>query len=177
MNTGKPQFLAATPLRSLVARSRIHDSRWSTTSSHTISRPTPAKPKNVIAGHPEVVATLGAAYDQWCADVQPMLVNESGTRAALSPFSAQKQIPISWERIPPCLKYRARYGGHAKALLPQVREMARGASKDRQDFFNKGIAEIEASTNAPTLINLKDFIAAHASANGDTSNNIEKGTQ
>lgn len=44
-------------------------------------------------------------------------------------------------------------------------------------FFNKGIAEIEASTNAPTLINLKDFIAARASANGDTSNNIEKGTQ
>ena len=39
----------------------------------------PGETKNVIAEHPEVVATLRAAYDQWWADVQPLLVNESVT--------------------------------------------------------------------------------------------------
>jgi hypothetical protein len=37
----------------------------------------PGETRNVIANHPEVVATLRAAYDQWWADVQPLLVNES----------------------------------------------------------------------------------------------------
>ena len=78
-------------------------------------------------------------------------------------------------RMPPCLKYLARYGVHAKALLPQLREMARGASKDRLESFNKSIAEIEASTDAPTLVSLKDFIA-HASRSGDGSTNTKKGT-
>ncbi|MCX6872974.1 MAG: HEAT repeat domain-containing protein, partial [Verrucomicrobia bacterium] len=78
-------------------------------------------------------------------------------------------------RIPACLKCLARYGVHAKALLPQLREMARGASKDRQEFFNKSIAEIEAATDSPTLVNLKDFIAK-ASASGDALKNTRKGT-
>ena len=39
----------------------------------------PGETRNVIAKHPEVVATLRAAYDQWWADVQPLLVNESVT--------------------------------------------------------------------------------------------------
>jgi len=36
----------------------------------------PGEKTNVLAEHPDVVATLRAAYDQWWSDVQPLLVNE-----------------------------------------------------------------------------------------------------
>ena len=39
----------------------------------------PGETKNVIAEHPEVVAKLRAAYDQWWTNVQPLLVNENVT--------------------------------------------------------------------------------------------------
>ena len=39
----------------------------------------PGETTNVIAKHPEVVAQLRAAYDQWWKDVQPFLVNENIT--------------------------------------------------------------------------------------------------
>lgn len=39
----------------------------------------------------------------------------------------------------------------------------------------KGFAEIEASTNAPTLVSRKDFIS-HASTSGDGSRNTKKRT-
>jgi arylsulfatase A-like enzyme len=39
----------------------------------------PGESKNVIADHPEIVAKLRAAYDQWWNDVQPLLVNEQVT--------------------------------------------------------------------------------------------------
>lgn len=39
----------------------------------------PGEAKNVVAVHPEVAAKLRATYDQWWADVQPMLVNENVT--------------------------------------------------------------------------------------------------
>lgn len=37
----------------------------------------PGETKNVIAEHPEAVATLRAAYDKWWVEVQPLLVNEN----------------------------------------------------------------------------------------------------
>jgi arylsulfatase len=49
----------------------------------------PGETKNVIAGHPEVVAELRAAYDQWWTEVQPLLVNESVTDIpTINPFQA-----------------------------------------------------------------------------------------
>ena len=39
----------------------------------------PGEKTNVIADHPDVVATLRASYEQWWKDVQPMLVNEAVT--------------------------------------------------------------------------------------------------
>ncbi len=41
----------------------------------------PGEQTNVIAAHPEIVATLRAAYDQWWTEVQPLLVNEHVTTA------------------------------------------------------------------------------------------------
>jgi len=46
----------------------------------------PGEQKNVIAEHPEVVATLRAAYDQWWSDVQPLLVNESVIGPKINPM-------------------------------------------------------------------------------------------
>ena len=37
----------------------------------------PGETENVIGAHPDVVAKLRAAYDQWWNDVQPLLVNEN----------------------------------------------------------------------------------------------------
>lgn len=47
----------------------------------------PGETKNVIAEHPEVVATLRTAYDRWWTDVQPLLVNEAVTSIpTINPF-------------------------------------------------------------------------------------------
>ena len=39
----------------------------------------PDESKNIIAKHPDLLASLRAAYDQWWQDVQPLLVNEDVT--------------------------------------------------------------------------------------------------
>ncbi|MCX7008127.1 MAG: hypothetical protein NTY53_12915 [Kiritimatiellaeota bacterium] len=41
----------------------------------------PGETSNIIDKHPDVVANLRAAYDQWWSDVQPLLVNEAVTNA------------------------------------------------------------------------------------------------
>lgn len=46
----------------------------------------PGETKNVIAEHPEVVAKLRTAYDQWWSDVQPLLVNEDAVGPKINPL-------------------------------------------------------------------------------------------
>jgi arylsulfatase A-like enzyme len=46
----------------------------------------PGETKNVIAGHPEIVASLRASYEQWWTDVQPMLVNENVVAPKMNPM-------------------------------------------------------------------------------------------
>jgi arylsulfatase len=46
----------------------------------------PGETKNVIAEHPQVVAQLRAAYDQWWNDVQPLLVNENVVGPKMNPL-------------------------------------------------------------------------------------------
>jgi arylsulfatase A-like enzyme len=46
----------------------------------------PGEMRNVIADHPEVVAKLRAAYDQWWDEVQPLLVNENVVGPKVNPF-------------------------------------------------------------------------------------------
>jgi hypothetical protein len=77
-------------------------------------------------------------------------------------------------RVAGCMKTLRQYGVHAKEVLPQLREMSRRAGGRNKDL-DKLIADIEASTDSPTLVDLKDFIA-HASASGDASTNTKKGT-
>ncbi len=64
---------------------------------------------------------------------------------------------------------------YAKEVLPQLRKKCEGtAPPEALKAINKCIADIEVSNDAPTLVDLKDFIA-HASANADTSNKLKKG--
>ncbi len=46
----------------------------------------PGETKNVIADHPDVMARLRAAYDQWWNDVQPLLVNEDVVGPKINPL-------------------------------------------------------------------------------------------
>ena len=73
------------------------------------------------------------------------------------------------------LEYLKRYGVHAKEVLPQLRKK-RPESADGAKAFDKCIADIEASKDAPTVVSLKDFIT-RASASGDVSkdNSTKKG--
>jgi len=46
----------------------------------------PGEAKNVIDAHPDEVARLRAAYDQWWSDAQPLLVNEDAVGPKINPF-------------------------------------------------------------------------------------------
>ena len=63
------------------AKSAIQNSRFTLVHNAELYdlKADPGEMKNVIAEHPDVVAKLSAAYDQWWTDVQPLLVNENVT--------------------------------------------------------------------------------------------------
>ena len=72
--------------------------------------------------------------------------------------------PHRWgggKRLPKCLECLARYGVHAKEVLPQLKAMRQnpGLLGGSAPVIDKAIAEIEASTAAPTLVDLKAFMA------------------
>ncbi|MGV3532699.1 MAG: DUF6288 domain-containing protein, partial [Chthoniobacteraceae bacterium] len=62
-----------------------------------------------------------------------------------------------------CLGYLQRYGAHAKAMLPKLREIrtylvtVKNVSAENMKRFDERLAAIESSTELPTLVNLKDF--------------------
>jgi len=72
--------------------------------------------------------------------------------------------PKRWgggKRLPKCLECLARYGVHAKAFLPQLKEIRKsfGKQNDNASLVDKAIADIEAGTASPTLVDLKEFMA------------------
>ena len=83
------------------------------------------------------------------------------------------------DRLPVCLECLGRYGVHAKAALPQLREAFRRTpewtAKNYRKTFAKAIADVEARMDAPKLTSLQEFIA-HASAHRDASPSVKKGT-
>ncbi len=48
----------------------------------------PGETTNVMAEHPEVVASLRATYDLWWAEIQPYLVNETAIGPTINPMKA-----------------------------------------------------------------------------------------
>jgi hypothetical protein len=73
----------------------------------------------------------------------------------------------SQERTPLLMKVLVSYGTHAKAVVPELRKIAEYFAKDEKDFprelmrrkakcVRDTIAEIEASTETPELVGLKD---------------------
>ena len=59
-------------------------------------------------------------------------------------------------RIDTCPVYLRRYGAHAKAVLPQLREMRQ---RRTEAIFKKCMDEIETTTESPPLVSLQEFIA------------------
>ncbi len=78
--------------------------------------------------------------------------------------------PARWgagDRVKRCLDYLPRYGTHAKAVLPQLREMraallAHAPHAKHAALVEKTIADIEASTATPELVGLAEFKARPA---------------
>ena len=54
----------------------------------------PDETTNVIADHPEVVAKLSAAYDQWWEETRPLMVNEEAVGPQMNPLKV-----IYWEQF------------------------------------------------------------------------------
>jgi hypothetical protein len=65
----------------------------------------------------------------------------------------------SGRRLEKGMECLARYGIHAKAALPQLQEMRRSLKDNDKNagLLDKAIAGIEAATDSPTLVDLKDF--------------------
>ena len=72
----------------------------------------PGETKNVIDAHPDVVAKLRAAYDQWWNEVQPLLVNENVVGPKMNPFKE-----LYWKQ----------FGGEPDAKLLEADESAGGS--------------------------------------------------
>ena len=74
--------------QSKYTKSAIQNSRFTLVNNQELYdlESDPGETKNVIAEHPQVVAELRAAYDQWWQDVQPLMVNEDAVGPAINPF-------------------------------------------------------------------------------------------
>lgn len=75
----------------------------------------PAETTNVAADHPDVVARLAAAYDEWWNDIQGDLVNEEAVGPAENPFK---------------VAYRAQQERTAPARRPDEAARAGGRKRD-----------------------------------------------
>jgi arylsulfatase A-like enzyme len=64
----------------------------------------PGEKTNVIDQHPEVVAKLRTAYDQWWAEVQPLLVNEDVKAPKMNPFKELYWKQFGGEPTPELLR-------------------------------------------------------------------------
>ena len=65
----------------------------------------PGETKNIIADHPDVAATLRAAYDKWWIEVQPLLVNEDVTNIPkINPFQELYYKQFGGSPTPAALK-------------------------------------------------------------------------
>ena len=76
----------------------------------------------------------------------------------------------SGKRLEPCLEYLCRYGAHAKAYLPQLREMRnnldgkKGGNSEATAAVDKAIAKIQASHATPKLVGMNEFMAEFQAA-------------
>ena len=93
------------------------------------------------------------------------------------PMCVELMEPDRWgqsHRIPKCVEFLLRYGGNAKALVPQLQQMRgalvqkepkKGPKSESLTAVEKCLAAIEGNANPPPqLVNLKDFSAAPPAA-------------
>jgi arylsulfatase A-like enzyme len=87
----------------------------------------PGETTNVIAKHPQIVASLRASYDAWWQDVQPLLVNETATGPKINPMKE-----LYWKQFgggpDEKLLRRMDPGGNSKPSTKRKRPAAGGKS-------------------------------------------------
>jgi hypothetical protein len=93
------------------------------------------------------------------------LLSRLGIREGM-PLCIDVIDPERWglgRRMPKCLEYLARYGSHAKEVLPQLREIRRQFPKadGNAALLDQTLHAIETSTKSPPLIGLEDFMKSH----------------
>jgi hypothetical protein len=82
--------------------------------------------------------------------------------------------PDRWgagKRLPRCLEYLARYGMHARAVVPRLEEVRRtilesGRGKEKAEQvkrIDECLAGIAASTDEPTIVNIGEFTSREGS--------------
>ena len=60
----------------------------------------PGQTTNVIDQHPQVVAEMRAAYDQWWEATKPMMVNEDAPMSKTKPFHVLYKKQLNETGIP-----------------------------------------------------------------------------
>ncbi len=131
----------------------------------------------------EAVQTLAPTNEMWGDDIRQAgldLLSRHLIREGM--FLCVSTIEWRWGMdLQKRMEYLARYGNNARAALPRLHELESelvkkeegNAPSNELKILRKSITDIEASTDSPTLVSLKDFIAK-ASAGGEGSTNIKK---
>ncbi len=97
--------------QSKYTKSAIQNSRFTLVNNQELYdlEADPGETKNVIAEHPEVVAKLRAAYDQWWQEVQPLMVNEDAVGPAINPFQELYYEQFGGSPTPQALERMSRH--------------------------------------------------------------------
>ena len=83
----------------------------------------PAQETNVIHQHPEVVAAMRGAYDDWWSETVPMMINESAPMSKVRPFHDAFRAQSASDEIP---TWRPGRGPSGESALPAVPKSEEG---------------------------------------------------
>jgi arylsulfatase len=102
--------------QSKYAKCAIQNSRFSLVNNKELYdlKADPGEKRNVIAAHPEVVASLRAAYNRWWSETLPLLVNEDSVGPKINPMKE-----LYWKQFG---------GGPDEKMLEEMNPQANPAS-------------------------------------------------
>ena len=118
------------------AKSAIQNSRFTLVNNTELYdlKVDPGETTNVISEHPEVVAELRAAYDQWWQDVQPLMVNEDAVGLGINPFQELYYAQFGGSPTAEDLEKMSR---HLKSSGDESRVAKRRKARQKQAQENK----------------------------------------
>jgi hypothetical protein len=114
------------------------------------------------------VETLAPTNEMWGDDIRQSgldILSQRHIREGM--LLCVSTIEWRWGlEVKPRMEYLARYGKHAREVLPELRRLVRDLEKrekdeppsDNRKTLLKAIADIEASKDDPKIVTMKDFI-------------------